>query len=57
MKKLPIYSNEASEPAFRAWQIKHNACLITNWTVANPPLSFDRFSLARYTGRLNFDLW
>jgi len=57
MKKLPIYSNEASETAFRAWQIKHNACLITNWTVANPPLSFDRFSLARYTGRLNFDLW
>ena len=56
MKDLPIYSNEASEAAFRAWQNKHNVCLITNWTVENSPLSFDRFSLARYTGRLSFPL-
>lgn len=51
-----IYSDNLSEQAFRTWQAKFNQCLITNWTVTDKEMSFDKFCLARYTGRLNFKL-
>lgn len=47
---------EKAEAAFRHWQEKHSACLMTNWTVTNKEMSYEDFCLKRYTGRLTFAL-
>lgn len=54
-----LYREPQAEAAFRAWQQKHYACLMTNWTCSMEKtggMSFDRFCLHRYTGRLTFNL-
>lgn len=53
-----MFNSDAATNAFRHWQNKYRACLITNWVVSDPNgrMSFDYFCRERYTGRLNFEL-
>lgn len=54
-----MFDNDLAEKAFRVWQDAHNVSLQneyaahvhTSKTVA--PLSFDKFSLGRYTGNIS----